>query len=195
MELGGWSSIKSGPYVNRAPTSSSFVVTALRWFGLHRSTRTVAPRSPARAAATRNVPASIRSGIVVISAGCNSSTPSMTRWFPPTPSIFAPILTRNSPNAVISGSIAALSMTVVPLASTAAIITLPVAPTLETSKTILAPFSLDAFARIYPASTSISAPSFRSPSMCRFTGRGPQAHPPGSDTRAWPYRATSGPST
>ena len=34
-----------------------------------------------------------------------------------------------------------------------------------------------------------------SPSRCRFTGRGPQAQPPGSDTRADPQRASSGPST
>ena len=31
--------------------------------------------------------------------------------------------------------------------------------------------------------------------MCRSTGRAPIAQPPGSDTRASPSRATSGPST
>ena len=34
-----------------------------------------------------------------------------------------------------------------------------------------------------------------SPLMCWSTGREPMAQPPGSDTRAWPKRASSGPST
>ena len=33
------------------------------------------------------------------------------------------------------------------------------------------------------------------PSRWRFTGRGPQAQPPGMETRASPMEASSGPST
>ena len=33
------------------------------------------------------------------------------------------------------------------------------------------------------------------PIRCRSTGRVPMAQPPGIDTRAWPQRASSGPST
>src|SRR5207253_851474 len=39
------------------------------------------------------------------------------------------------------------------------------------------------------------APSFSRPLRCRLMGRAPIAHPPGSDTRAWPKRATRGPRT
>src|SRR6185437_12754354 len=46
-----------------------------------------------------------------------------------------------------------------------------------------------------PFSTLISAPSVCRPRMCWSTGREPIAQPPGSDTSAWPKRATSGPST
>ena len=41
---------------------------------------------------------------------------------------------------------------------------------------------------------SISAPICSSAFRCRSTGRAPIAQPPGRETRAWPVRATSGPS-
>jgi hypothetical protein len=43
--------------------------------------------------------------------------------------------------------------------------------------------------------SEICAPIASSPAMCRLTGRAPIAQPPGSETRASPCRATSGPST
>ena len=44
-----------------------------------------------------------------------------------------------------------------------------------------------------PCSVVISAPSVWRPLMCKSMGRAPMAHPPGSDTRASPHLATSGP--
>src|SRR5215469_1187929 len=41
----------------------------------------------------------------------------------------------------------------------------------------------------------MSAPIACSPATWMFTGRAPMAHPPGSDTSACPWRASSGPST
>ena len=48
--------------------------------------------------------------------------------------------------------------------------------------------------RLRGASIAMSAPIAVSPLMCRSTGRSPMAQPPGSDTRASPKRAVSGPS-
>ena len=55
------------------------------------------------------------------------------------PSIWAPIATSILHRSTISGSRAALSMTVVPLASTAAVRMFSVAPTLGKSSQIVAP--------------------------------------------------------
>ena len=76
---------------------------------------------------------------------------------------------------------AALIILVLPSALTAAIITLPVAPTLLLSKTISAPLSLpEEF--IYPPVSSILAPIFSNALIWKSTGLGPHAQPPGSDT-------------
>ena len=81
-------------------------------------------------AAAAQVPASMRSGIVTCSVPVSSSTPSISIVLVPAPSIRAPIATRNAAMSAISGSRAALSITVVPRARTAAIIRFSVAPTL-----------------------------------------------------------------
>ena len=62
------------------------------------------------------------------------------------PSIWAPIATSIWHRSTISGSRAALSMTVVPLASTAAVMMFSVAPTLGKSSQIEAPRSSGASA-------------------------------------------------
>ena len=73
--------------------------------------------------------------------------------------------------STISGSRAALSMTVVPSASTAAIRMFSVAPTLGKSSQICAPESRRASATRKPCSMSNSAPSRSSPeSACRAGG-------------------------
>ena len=81
------------------------------------------------AAAMANVAASMRSGITSCSAPCNSFTPVIVIVGPPTPSIFAPIASKNFARSVTSGSHAALSMIVTPSAKTAAIITFAVPST------------------------------------------------------------------
>ena len=57
----------------------------------------------------------------------------------PSPVIFAPIEIKNSPRSTTSGSRAALSIVVTPLAKVAAVIIFSVAPTLGNSSEILAP--------------------------------------------------------
>ena len=59
----------------------------------------------------------------------------------PAPVILAPILLRQSATSLISGSRAAFSITVVPLASEAAISAVWVPPTVTLGKTISPPFS------------------------------------------------------
>ena len=93
------------------------------------------------AAITKNVPASIRSGIISWKQPINLSTPSIVMTFVPAPRICAPILFNNVATSMISGSFAAFSIVVRPFAYTAAIIILMVAPTLAISKKIFAPFN------------------------------------------------------
>ena len=97
------------------------------------STRFSVTSLPAIAAATRKVPASMRSGMTSCSAPCSSFTPSMMIRRVPAPSIFAPILLSKFARSMTSGSAAALSMTVVPSARTAAIMTLSVPRTVGPS--------------------------------------------------------------
>ena len=91
------------------------------------------------AAAKAQVPAMIRSGSVACVAGFNFVTPSIVIVVVPRPEIFAPISIKKLPISTISGSRAALSITVVPLASTAAIMMFSVAPTDGKSNSILVP--------------------------------------------------------
>ena len=86
------------------------------------------------AAATIKVPASIRSCTTWCSAPCSLSTPLMVKVSVPAPLMLAPILFKRMAKSTISGSRAAFSMTVVPLARVAAIIRFWVAPTLGKSR-------------------------------------------------------------
>ena len=63
----------------------------------------------------------------------------MVRCAVPMPEILAPMATRHSATLVISGSIAAFSITVVPRASVAAIMMVWVAPTETFGKRTVAP--------------------------------------------------------
>ena len=113
----------------------------------------------------------------------------------PAPSMRAPIAPSIAQRSTISGSRAALSITVVPLASTAAMTRFSVAPTDGKSSQIEVPVSRGAVATRKPCSLTIVAPSRSRPEMCMSSPREPIASPPGSATRAEPQRATSGPST
>ena len=93
------------------------------------------------AAATSSVPASMRSGMIACSMGCSSSTPSIVISDVPAPRILAPILFSTRPSSSTSGSRAAFSSVVIPLASAAAIIKFSVPVTVTMSKTIVAPRS------------------------------------------------------
>ena len=96
---------------------------------------------------------------------------------------------------MISGSRAALSMIVVPSASTAAIRMFSVAPTLGKSSPIEAPCRLLARPTTLPCSMFIVAPIARRPDWCMSSGREPIASPPGNATSARRQRPISGPST
>ncbi len=89
------------------------------------------------------MPTTTRSGTVVCSAGCRAGTPSTSRVEPPTPPMRAPMVMSRWHRSTISGSRAALSITVVPVARTAAISRFSVAPTLGKSSQIGAPTSPD----------------------------------------------------
>ena len=79
-------------------------------------------------------------------------------WLPK-PDIFAPIEIKNSPRSTTSGSLAALSITVMPVAKVAAVIMFSVAPTLGNSRVIFAPFKPEgALAIIKPCSDETCAP-------------------------------------
>ena len=95
-------------------------------------------------AATAQVPATMRSVTVACSTGCRRSTPSTSSVLEPTPAMRAPMSTSIEHRSTISGSRAALSMTVVPLASAAAMSRFSVAPTLGKSSQTDAPDSCGA---------------------------------------------------
>ena len=87
-------------------------------------------------------------------------------------------------------------ISVSPLAGVAAIIVVMVAPTEDEPNTMRAPVRpFGALASMVPASSEMVAPRVARALMCRSTGLAPMAQPPGIDTRAWPKRASSGPST
>ncbi len=113
----------------------------------------------------------------------------------PAPWISAPMRLSMSARSVISGSRAAFSITVSPLASTAAVSRFSVAPTLGNSSTTRAPESRLVRASMKPCTTSSSTPIASRPRKCMSSLRLPMLSPPGMATRAWPQRASSGPST
>ena len=81
----------------------------------------------------------MRSGSTAWRAPSSLATPSITMREVPAPAMRAPILLRQSATSAISGSRAAFSITVVPLASDAAISAVWVPPTVTFGKTISAP--------------------------------------------------------
>ena len=169
-------------------SSSDLMCVGLQWVALIFPREMTPPH--------RKEPASMRSGMVLLNPGCNSGTPWTTRDRVPLPSILAPMLSSKSIRESISGSIAAFSRTLVPLARVAAIRTFTVAPTETMGKRKLPPGKGPSLvASTYPWVTSIFAPRASSPFKWRSTGRGPQAHPPGKETRQRPNRATRGPKT
>ena len=93
------------------------------------------------AAATAQVPATMRSGTVRWVTGRSFETPSITKVDVPTPSICAPISISIKQMSTISGSRAALSIVLRPWARTAAITSVSVAPTLGKSSHTSAPVS------------------------------------------------------
>ncbi len=150
---------------------------------------------PVIAAANAQVAPTIRSPITRWSVGWSAVTPCTVSVEDPIPSIFAPIWVSIAARSTISGSRAALSITVGPSASTAAMRMFSVAPTLGKSSQIWAPRSTSARATTRPCSISVVAPSLRRPAWCMSSGREPMASPPGSGTTARRHRASSGPST
>jgi len=97
----------------------------------------------------------------------------------PAPFIFAPILFKKVATFTISGSLATFSITVFPLAFTAASIVFIVAPTLGISRYILAPFNSSA-STIYLFPSSITtAPRARYAFKVWSIGLSPIVHPPG----------------
>ena len=113
------------------PDSFNFAIRASRWLGIILSIFKFLPSS---AAIIRYVPASILSGITSWKQLCKCLTPIIVMVLVPAPLILAPILFKNVAIFAISGSCAALSIIVFPLAFTAANIMLIVAPTLGKSK-------------------------------------------------------------
>jgi len=147
------------------------------------------------AAANAQVPATMRSPTVRCSTGRSTSTPSTISWDVPAPPIRAPIAVSIAQMSTISGSRAALSISVTPLASTAAISRFSVAPTLGKSSQMVAPCRRSEEAITNPCSLVTSAPIRRRPATCMSRPREPMASPPGCATRTCPRRASSGPST
>ena len=87
---------------------------------------------------------------------------------------------------MISGSTAALRMTVVPSARTEDSRALSVAPTLGYGRSISVPLSRVAVARQQSASKVIVAPSCCSAPTWKSSGRAPISSPPSSGTDARP---------
>ena len=138
----------------------------------------------------------MRSGTTAWSAARRNwavPAPSMRSVDEPAPEMLAPMRPRNRQRSNISGSRAALSITVVPLAATAAISRFSVAPTLGNSSTTRPPSISDADASMLPCTTSTRAPSSVRPRTCMSMGRGPKSSPPGRATVAFTAAGQHGP--
>ena len=114
------------------------------------------------------------------------------------PRIRAPMCVRKSARSEISGSRAAFSMTVVPLARTAAMRTLSVAVWLGYSKTIRWPTSRPSRPpgtrpSMLPCTVWNTAPNVERPWRWMSMGRLPKSSPPGSDTLAIARAGQQGP--
>ena len=183
----------SGVGDTRMPISPSFVTTISRCSSRTPSS-SISP--PAMPHAMRNVPASMRSPMISVSHGTSSSTPSIRIVLVPAPRMCAPMRLRNAARSVISGSRAAFSMTVSPLASTAAVMqVLGRADAREVEHDARARAACCSAPRRSRARPRAPRPSPARPRKCMSSLRLPMLSPPGSATRASPQRASSGPST
>ncbi len=182
----------SGVWETCSPISVSFITT-VSTCSSRAPTSVASP--PAIPHAISSVPVSMRSAMITLSTGDNASTPSTTMVDDPAPWTSAPMPLSIAARSAISGSRAAFSITVWPLASTAAVSRFSVAPTLGNSSTTRAPHRRLVRASMNPWTTSSSTPIDSSPRKCMSSLRLPMLSPPGIATRASPQRASRGPST
>ena len=114
-----------------------------------------------------NVPASIWSGTTeYVASPFNSLTPFIFITSVPAPRISAPMVFKKFATSTICGSFAALSIVVVPSASTDASIAFIVAPTETTSMYIDVPTIFLAFAVTFPCATTTLAPRASNALIC-----------------------------
>ena len=188
--------IQSLPFFNLRPASFNFTKTTSKVSG-RQFLSVISP--PVAATAHKNVPVSIRSGMMEWLAPFKADTPSITKRSLPIPEIFAPIFTKSSAKSDTSGSRAAFSSTVVPSAKQAAMSKFSVPVTVIMSVRIALPCKRGLpsaiLATINPLRIWIPAPIALRPLICWSTGRAPIAQPPGNDTVARPIRASNGPNT
>ena len=152
---------------------------------------------PAMPTAARYVAATTRSGTTAWRVGRSSSTPSTSMRDVPAPRTTAPMSQSMAARSATSGSLAAFSITVVPLASTAAMSRLSVAVWLGYSSTTRVPTSRPpgTVPSTSPWEDSKRAPMAPSPLMWKSMGRSPKSSPPGSGMRTVPQRARRSPRT
>lgn len=137
------------------------------------------------AAAQRYVPATMRSGITVCSAGERRDTPSTQMVLPPAPVIFAPHFTRNSAGR-LSRSRGGVVYLGAADAVTAASIMFSVAPTDGNESVTLPPrIPPAAVHSSQPCSSLIVTPISRSAARCRSIGLAPSSQPPGKVSLQW----------
>ena len=140
-------------------------------------------------AASINVPASIWSGTTeYVALPVSFFTPLILITSVPAPRMSAPIVFKKLATSTMWGSLAALSIIVVPSARTEASITLIVAPTETTSIYIEVPTNFDALAVIFPWVVSTFAPKASKPLICWSIGLAPNLQPPGIPTVTAPLR-------
>ena len=152
---------------------------------------------PAIPTAARYVAATTRSATTACRAGRSDSTPSISMREVPAPRTTAPMSHSMEARSATSGSFAAFSITVVPLASTAAMSRLSVAVWLGYSRTTRVPTRRPpgTVPRTSPWDDSKRAPMAVRPVRWKSIGRSPKSSPPGSGTRTDPQRARRSPRT
>ena len=152
---------------------------------------------PAIPTAARYVAATTRSGTTVCRVGRSDSTPSISMRDVPAPRTTAPMSQSMEARSATSGSFAAFSITVVPLARTAAMSRLSVAVWLGYSSTTRVPTRRPpgTVPRTSPWDDSKRAPMAPRPVRWKSIGRSPKSSPPGSGTRTEPQRASRRPRT
>src|SRR6266566_5513915 len=131
--------------------------------------------------------------MTVCSAPPSSGTPSTTSRSVPMPSMRAPIFPSSRQRSCTCGSRAALKISVLPSARTAASRMFSVPVTVGRSKTMRAPRKRSACATSSVADSEMVAPICRSPRRCCSTRRAPMSSPPGRGSRALPKRPSNAP--